>query len=198
MRIPHIRLAAIALLSGVTLGGCAYGLGDPYGGYGGVNVGYGNGYYGSSYGSPYGYGGYGYGSPYGYAGYDSYGYSPYGWYGNYYYPGSGNYVYDRDRRRHNITDEQRRYWHEKFTRARAGTAGTTTATTSRVAPRENWSGFNRGSQRTSTNVDATTNQNRERWRGRSSATTSNNDTTTTTTRTRSDNGWRGRGRSNDQ
>ena len=70
MRFPHIRLAALALVTGVALGGCAYGLGDPYGSYGGVNVGYGSSY---GYGSGYGYGGgYGYNPYYG-GGYGSYG-----------------------------------------------------------------------------------------------------------------------------
>ena len=210
MRVPHLRLAALALLSGVTLGGCAYGLGDPYGGgYGGVNVGYGNGYYGGGYGSPYGYGGgyggYGYGSPYGYAGYGGgygspygYGYDPYGWYGNYYYPGSGNYVYDRDRRRHVMTDEQRRHWRALFARFGNNRTGGTTATTQSVAPRENWSGFNRQRVRTSANTDTNQRSNRGRWQGRTTAADSSGETTTTTTRDRSsNNGRRGRNRSND-
>ena len=124
MRVP-LRMAALALLSGVTLGGCAYGLGDPYGGYGGVNVGYGNGYYGNGYGSPYGYGGYGYGSPY-------------GWYDNYYYPGSGYYVYDSYRRPHVWTSTQRSYW-----TARQPTVVTTSGTRTTRTVRPNWSGFNR-------------------------------------------------------
>ena len=62
MRVPHLRLAALALAGGVTLGGCAYGY-DPYGGgYGGVSVGYGYNDYGSY--NPYYYGGYGSGVPY--------------------------------------------------------------------------------------------------------------------------------------
>ena len=150
MRVPRFRLAALALVSGLALGGCAYGLGDPYGSYGGVSVGYGNGY---GYGSPYGgygygspYGGYGYGSPYGgYGNYLGYGYGgyPYGWYNGYYYPGSGYYVYDRDRHRRQITDAERQYWRQKFDRMRSGTTSGTTATTSSIAPRENWSGFKR-------------------------------------------------------
>ena len=71
MRIPHIRLAALAAISGIALGGCAYDMyGDPYGyGYGGYG-GYGGGYYGG-----YGYGRYGgYGSGYGGYGYGGYGY----------------------------------------------------------------------------------------------------------------------------
>ena len=61
MRIPSLRLAAVALMSGITLGGCAYGY-DPYGPYGGVSVGYG---YGYGYDPYYSYGSYGgyYGSP---------------------------------------------------------------------------------------------------------------------------------------
>ena len=113
------RLATLILVAaGTSLGGCAYG------GLGGLSVGtgYGSPYgygYGSQYGSPYGYGGYGspygyggYGSPYGYGGYGSPygyggygGYSPYyGWHDGYYYPGTGYYVYDRDRRRRQMTE----------------------------------------------------------------------------------------------
>ena len=51
MRVSHIKLAVLAAVSGLALGGCAYGY-DGYGGYGGLNVGYGY--------SNYGYGGYGY------------------------------------------------------------------------------------------------------------------------------------------
>ena len=56
MRVPPIRLAALALASGIVLSGCAYDMyGDPYGyGYGpyssvSVGVGYGGGY-GGAYG----------------------------------------------------------------------------------------------------------------------------------------------------
>ena len=49
MRTSKLRLAALALVSGITLGGCAYGY-DPYGYGGGVSVGYGNYGYGSGYG----------------------------------------------------------------------------------------------------------------------------------------------------
>jgi hypothetical protein len=198
MRIPHIRLAALALLSGVALSGCAYGLD---GAYGGVNVGYG------SYGSAYGYGGGygydpyygGYGSYAGYGGYNGYGYGgfgdPFGWYGNYYYPGTGFYIYDRHRHRHRLTDEQQRFWRNMFARSR--TAGTTAATSRSVAPRENWSGFNRSrGQTTTSTTTAPDNRNRGRWQNRSSATTSSD--SDTTTRTRPD--WRGHGhnRPNDQ
>lgn len=87
-------LAALALASGLALGGCAYD--DGYG-YGGVSVG--TGYYG-------GYGG-GYYDPYwGPANYPG----GYGWYDGFYYPGNGYYVYDRGGRRHRWSDGQRRYW----------------------------------------------------------------------------------------
>ena len=69
----------------------------------------------SGYGYPGGYGGYGYdpryagyGSPYG-----GYAQPSGGWYSGYYYPGSGVYVYDRERRRHRMTDAQRRYWEQR-------------------------------------------------------------------------------------
>ena len=205
MRIPQIRLAALALFSGVALGGCAYGFGDPYGGgYGGVSVGYGSSYgydpYGYGYGSPYGYGsygsygsyggyGYGYGSPYGY------GYDPFGWYGNSYYPGTGIYVYDRNRRSRVWTDAERKHWRERLRNRSVGT--TSTVTTRSVAPSANWSGFNRGRVRTSIDTTTSSRPIRERWQGRSSVTTSSTDTST---RTRSNNGSRGRGRdrSNEQ
>lgn len=216
MRVSRLRLAALALTSGLVLGGCAYGFGDPYGPYGGVGVGYGNygyGNYGYGYGDPYGgygyggypYGGYGYGG-YPYGGYGSsigYGYGgyPFGWNDGWYYPGSGYYVYDRDRHRRQITDAERQYWRNKFHHSgTTTTTGTTTATTTTsVAPRENWSGFNRirGSVDTNgrwnrasatTSSDTTTRgSERSRW-NRSSATTTSSDTTTT----RSDNGRRGR------
>ena len=108
MRVPKLRLAALALVSGIALSGCAYDTyGDNYGygPYGGFGVGIGYGDYG--YGNPYG----GYGYPYGY--YGGYGYDPFGWYGDYYYPGVGIYVYDRDRRRHEWSDDQRRYWEQR-------------------------------------------------------------------------------------
>ena len=52
MRVPRLRLAAVALISGMALSGCAYdmyGDGYGYGGYGpysSVSIGYGSGYYG--------------------------------------------------------------------------------------------------------------------------------------------------------
>ncbi len=147
MRIPHLRLAAIALAAGIGLGGCAYN--SPFG-YGGLSVGYGNGYndpyYGGyssyGYGSPYGYGcgspyGYGYGSPYGYGSSLGYGNSYWGWNNGFYYPGTGYYVYDISRRRHVWSDRQRRYWNQ-----RRSTAGTSSGST----VRENWSGFTRDRQ----------------------------------------------------
>lgn len=141
MRISHIRLAAVALTSGILLSGCAYDMyGDPYGygyGYGprssvSIGVGYG-GYGGYGYGGyPYGgyYGGYGYGNPYG-----GYGYDPFGWYGDYYYPGSGIYVYDRSRTRHVWSGDQQRYWSQRRQQWQ-GHSGTTSAG-------ENWSGWDR-------------------------------------------------------
>ena len=109
MRVLNLRNAAIALVAGIGLSGCAYG---PYGGLG---VGYNNGYGYDPYG--YGsYGSYGYGySPYGYGA--SYGYSPYGWYDGYYYPGSGYYVYDQYRKPYRWSDSQRRYWEQRRNRS---------------------------------------------------------------------------------
>jgi hypothetical protein len=183
MRLPKLRLAALALTSGLVLGGCAYGLGNPYGSHGGVSVGYGG------YGSPYGgygygsqYGGYGYGSPYGGYGYGSpyggygYGYGgyPYGWNDGWYYPGSGYYVYDRDRRRRQITDAERQYWREKFNRIRSGTTTTsgTKVTTSSIAPRENWSGFRRDRTRSTDRTSSSSSRSAERSRSTRSADTS--------------------------
>jgi hypothetical protein len=134
MRVPNLRLAAIALAGGLTLGGCAYGY-DPYGGgYGGVSVGYGYNDYG--YYNPYYYGGYG--RPYGYGGY--YGGSPYyGWYDGFYYPGTGYYVYDRYRRAHRWTDAQRDYWEWRRKGSRSGDGGGARAI-------EHWGDFNPGVQ----------------------------------------------------
>lgn len=157
MRVLNLRNAAIALVAGVALSGCAYG---PYSGLS-VGAGYGNGYdpyysgygygaqYGYGYGSPYGgygspYGGYGYGSPYG--GYGSpygYGYgSPYwGWNDGFYYPGTGYYVYDSSRRPYRWSDSQRRYWEQRRTqyvrRHNENTSDTTVAT----ATRPEWGDF---------------------------------------------------------
>lgn len=110
MRVLNLRTAAVALVAGIGLGGCAYG---PYGGLG-ASVGYGNAGYGGGYCDPY----YDrYCSSYAYSGYGSrYGYSPYGWYDGFYYPGSGYYVYDSYRRPYRWSDAQRRYWLERARR----------------------------------------------------------------------------------
>ena len=137
MGILNLKTAALAIVAGVGLSGCAYG---PYGGLG-VGVGYGNGYYdpyygGSYYNSGYGYpygSGYGYGYPYG-----GYGSSYYGWNNGFYYPGTGYYVYDRNRRPHRWTDAQRRYWERQ-----RGVA-TSSGGISRVI--ENWGDFQNGPQ----------------------------------------------------
>ena len=201
MRVPQIRLLALTLLGGVALSGCAYGIGDPYGGYGGVSVGYNSGYYGGGYGySPYGYSGYGYGSPYGYANYGSYGgygsygygYDPFGWYGNSYYPGTGIYVYDRHHHRRTWSDSERRHWQQRIATPRGTTRGTaivTTNATRSYTPRENWSRFNRSSARSSNGVVTTSGSSRQRWQGRSSS--SSSDTAGTTTRP-SHSGWHSR------
>ena len=148
MSMFNLKTAALAIVAGVGLSGCAYG---PYGGLG-VGVGYGNGYndpyygggyYGSGYGYPYG-SGYGYGYPYG-GGYGypyGYGSSYYGWNNGYYYPGTGYYVYDQYRRPHRWTDAQRRYWERQ-----RGVA-TSSGGVSRVI--ENWADFQNGPQTTST------------------------------------------------
>ena len=140
----NLKTAALAIVAGVGLSGCAYG---PYGGLG-VGVGYGNGYYdpyynsGGYYSSGYGYPGYGYGYPYG-SGYGyPYGSSYYGWNNGYYYPGTGYYVYDQNRRPHRWTDAQRRYWERQ-----RGVA-TSSGGVSRVI--ENWADFQNGPQATST------------------------------------------------
>ena len=115
MLSSRIKAAAIVLAASAGLAGCAYG---PYGGVS-VGTGYGSPYgydspYGYGYGSQYGYGydpfysgyGYGYGNPY----YDSY----YGWNNGFYYPGSGWYVYDPDRRRRPMTDEEKSFWETRI------------------------------------------------------------------------------------
>ena len=141
MSILNLKTAALAIVAGVGLSGCAYG---PYGGLG-VGVGYGNGYYdpyynsggyySGGYGYPYG-SGYGYGYPYG-SGYGyPYGSSYYGWNNGYYYPGTGYYVYDRYRRPHRWSDAQRRYWE------RQRGAATSSGGVSRVI--ENWADFQNG------------------------------------------------------
>jgi hypothetical protein len=185
MHVSKLRLTALAVVSGLALGGCAYGY-DGYGSYGGVGVGVGYGYGNYGYGYPYGGYGYGYGDPYGYGGF--------GWYDGFYYPGSGIYVYDRHRHRHVWTDTQRRHWFDRSTRtgdASGATATPTGTTTATVAPRENWSGFdrrNRGSDARTTTP--TSGSDRGHWgRGRESSTRSSSDTTTD----RPSGFWRGRG-----
>ena len=188
MRVSNIRLAVLAAVSGLALSGCAYGFDDGYGGYGGLNVGYG---YNSGYGYGYDPYGYGYGSPYGY-GYGDYGYSPFGWYNGFYYPGSGIYVYDRYRTRRVWSDDQRRYWEQRRQQWRDHHSGTTTGTNvgTNTATGENWSGWDRSRWRdrhgSNTTVTTTTGDgsrirgsgrwNRGGWQGGSSVTT----TTTTT------------------
>lgn len=161
MRAFRARLAALALVSGMTLSSCASDMyGDPYG-YGGVSVGYGYSGYGypgydySGYGYPgYGYGyspyyGYGFGYGYGYGTYD-----PFGWYGDSYYPGVGIYVYDRYRNRHLWSSDQQRYWTNRNTRWQHRFETTTT--------NENWSGWNRSNvQGRSSNTD----NSQHHWRG---------------------------------
>ncbi len=140
MTILNLKTAALAIVAGVGLSGCAYG---PYGGLG-VGVGYGNGYYDPYYGGQYYSGGYGYpyGSGYGYGyPYGGYGSSYYGWNNGFYYPGSGYYVYDRYRRPHRWTDAQRRYWERQ-----RGIA-TSSGGISRVV--ENWADFQNGPQASS-------------------------------------------------
>ena len=148
MRVPKLRLAVLAAVSGIALSGCAYDMyGDPYG-YGGYGGGYG-GY------SPYGYSyprsgvsiGVGYGggynpyySNYGYGGYGSYyGGSPFGWYDDFYYPGSGIYVYDSYRRPRVWSDTQRLYWSDRNSSWRNNSRSTWT----RDRSQQNWSGFDR-------------------------------------------------------
>jgi hypothetical protein len=134
MRVPKLGVAALALVSGISLGGCAY---DSYGGYGG----YGGGYSGVSFGVGYG-GGYGYGDPYYGGGYGYYG-SPFGWYDDFYYPGTGIYVYDSYRRPHAWNDRQRRYWSQ---RSGSWQHHDRSSSTVRTNVQPNWSGFNRHSR----------------------------------------------------
>lgn len=150
MSVFKVKTAALALVAGVGLAGCAYG---PYGGVG-VGVGYGSangyydpyynggyyngGYYGAGYGGRYGYG---YGSPYGYG----YGMPGYGWYDGYYYPGSGYYVYDQHRNARRWSDTQRRYWEWRQRGAPRGTRGT-------AGILQNWADFNNGQPTTTNNV----------------------------------------------
>jgi|KBSMisStaDraftv2_1062788.scaffolds.fasta_scaffold05646_7 hypothetical protein len=203
MRASFIRLAAVALTSGLALSGCAYdmygndygyGYGySPYGyspyGYGprssvSIGIGYGGGYGGYGYGGyPYGgyYGGYGYGSPYG-----GYGYDPFGWYGNYYYPGSGIYVYDVNRTRHVWSGDQQRYWTDRRQRWQNRSGTSTTTSTG-----ENWSGWDRSRWRdrgTTSTSTGTWTRGSHNWTR--SGTQSGASTSTTSTETR-DRGGRG-------
>lgn len=126
MPLLNLRNAALALVAGIGLSGCAsYG---PYGGLG-VGVGYGSGYGGYD---PY-YGGYG---NYGYSPYYNSGYSPFGWNNGFYYPGTGYYVYDSYRRPHRWSSAQQRYWLERQRRYRASNPRN-------VQIRENWRDFRR-------------------------------------------------------
>jgi len=211
MRILNLRLAAVALISGITLAGCGYnglygGLGTGYGNYGYGDYGYGSPYGGYGYGSPYGgygygygspYGGYGYGNPYGgFGDYLGYGYGgyPYGWYNGYYYPGSGYYVYDRNHHRRQITDAERQYWRDKFNRMTNGTNSTTGVRTSSMTPRENWSGFKRIRTRS---VDSTSSSTTSRgsdrgyWRhGGNSSSSSQSSSSSNDSSSRSNDFWR--------
>ena len=143
MSVFNLKTAALAIVAGVGLSGCAYG---PYGGGLGVGVGYGNGYgYGyEDYYDPYYGGGY-YGANYNRYGY-GYGQPYYGWYGDYYYPGTGYYVYDRNRRAHRWSDAQRRYWEWR----RQGATNTSGSATRRVL--DNWVDFQNGPQATNRTV----------------------------------------------
>lgn len=143
MSVFNLKTAALAIVAGVGLSGCAYG---PYGGGLGVGVGYGNGYgYGyEDYYDPYYGGGY-YGANYNRYGY-GYGQPYYGWYNGYYYPGTGYYVYDRDRRAHRWSDAQRRYWEWR----RRGATNTSDSGTRRVL--DNWIDFQNGPQATNRTV----------------------------------------------
>jgi hypothetical protein len=137
MRVLSLRTAAIALVAGLGLGGCAYG---PYGG---VGVGYGNGYYGNNgYYDPYYGGGYGY-SPYGYGAGYGYGDPYYGWSNGFYYPGTGYYVYDQYRRPHRWSDDQRRYWESRRERYNRGDSSV-----NRIV--QNWADFQNGPRSTNT------------------------------------------------
>ena len=160
MGVFNLRNAAIALVAGVGLAGCAYG---PYGGLG-VGVGYGNGYgaygydpYYSGY-SPYGYGSYGYGSPY------------WGWNDGFYYPGTGYYVYDQYRRPYRWTDAQRNYWEQRRVRFNGTRRDRNQAT---VVTQQQWGDFNRPAETRTIRVRNNVNNDRIRVRSvqRESATT---------------------------
>jgi hypothetical protein len=131
------RVALLAIAGSALLGGCAdYGYG--YGPYSGVSIGVG---YGGYYPYDYGYGGWGY-SPFDYGGWwgDPY----FGWYDGGYYPGVGIYVYDSYRRPHRWNEAQEHYWTQ---RQQSVTTTATTRTGHEPTFRENWSGFNRHTDR---------------------------------------------------
>ena len=144
MSVFNLKAAALAIVAGVGLSGCAY---SPYGSGMGVGVGYGNGYgngygYNDYYDPYYGGGGY-YGANYNRYGYgygSGYGQPYYGWYDGYYYPGNGYYVYDRDRRAHRWSDAQRKYWEWR----RQGATNTSRGGTGGVL--QNWVDFQNGGQ----------------------------------------------------
>ena len=183
MRVLTLRTAAIALVAGLGLGGCAYGpyggLGVGYGSNGYYDPYYGGGYYGAGY-SPYGGYGYGYGAPY------------YGWNDGFYYPGTGYYVYDRYRNPYRWSDAQRRYWESRRARYNRGDSGT-----NRII--QNWADFQNGPQanvreqrvattRTIRSRDITTQQqiNAERARARFEAQQARSERQTARNETRSE------------
>ncbi|MBN8838978.1 MAG: hypothetical protein J0I25_02095 [Sphingomonadales bacterium] len=109
MNRKRIVLLSFIVTAGIATTACAN-----RSGYGGASLGYGTGYYG--------------------------GYSPYwGWYGDYYYPGTGIYVYDRHRRAHPWSDDQRHYWQGRVDAYRAHPDGARHARPHN--PRSNWHDF---------------------------------------------------------
>ena len=109
MNYKRIVLLVFIVAAGVATTACAN-----RSSYGGASLGYGTGYYG--------------------------GYSPYwGWYGDYYYPGTGIYVYDRYRRAHPWSDDQRHYWQGRVDAYRAHPGGARHARAH--DPRPNWHDF---------------------------------------------------------
>jgi hypothetical protein len=130
MQIARLKLAAVALVGGVSLAGCAY---DMYG------DGYGYGGYGAyGYGYPYASYGYGYGSYY----------DPFGWYGDFYYPGTGIFVFDRFHHRRVWDDDQRRFWESRRSNWQTRTGHTWTGG-------NNWSGWHHHDNSTSTTTTTT-------------------------------------------
>ena len=97
-----LRVAALTA-AGIGLSGCVYDVGLGY-----ASDGYGSGYYDCDPYSPFDNyydcdNGYGF-SNIGYGG---------GWYDSYWYPGYGFYLFDNYGRRHNMRDNDRRYWGER-------------------------------------------------------------------------------------